>query len=85
MINEDIYPAMQECTIPCTEVTFHPTVVEYQNRKNEMENTCEQNYVLQIVFNQNARVSKVVILFTKYWHERRRCSRSPLGGRLATT
>ena len=66
MINEDIFPAMQECTIPCTEVTFHPTVVEYQNRKNEMENTCEQNYVLQIVFNQNARVSKVDILFTKY-------------------
>ena len=83
MINEDIYPAMQECTIPCTEVTFHPTVVEYQSRKNEMEHTCEQNYVLQIVFNQNARVSKVDILFTKYWHERWRCSWSLLDGQLA--
>ena len=65
MINEDIYPAMQECTIPCTEVTFHPTVVEYQSRRNEMEHTCEDNYVLQIVFNQNARVSKVNYLKAK--------------------
>ena len=62
MINDDIYPAMQMCTVPCTEVTFLPSVVAYLNRETEMEHTCEENYVMQIVFKENARVGKVNIL-----------------------
>jgi hypothetical protein len=65
MINDDIYPAMQGCSIPCTEVTFLPTVVVYMSRENEMEHTCGDNYVLQIVFNQNAIMGKVYVYQSK--------------------
>ena len=50
------------------------------------------NMSIKYIHFQTAYIIQILISFVpinlteyKYWHERRRCSRSPLGGRLATT
>ena len=64
--NDDIYPAMQACSAPCTRVSFRVSQVKYRSRGDSVAFDCGSGYssVIQLVFGHQATWEKVGDTFT---------------------
>jgi len=58
--NDDIYPAMQACSAPCTRVSFRVSQVKYRSRGDSVAFDCGPGYssVIQLVFDHQATWEK---------------------------
>jgi hypothetical protein len=60
-IPKDIATSIATCPKPCTDLTYHPTVVTYETRDQEMAYACG-GYgwnMVQLILNHNAEYQKV--------------------------